>query len=252
MGIAGRFVPITKRPPCSCSQSEPCHVAHGTCCFSLFCIPLPLPFAVAFWKLMDAFSNHLSCDGCGLPASPEHIAERVRRLELATKYRPVHISVLFVAVAPPRLEDDFYAPPGSKEFFDPFLEALEIPRITDSAAPESDASSKDTARLLEFQRRGYYLAYLAECPLPQDDEPVAAAISRLGPNLIRRIRFNYKPKSVAPLGSELAPVIELLRGAGIGQILTLDQGAPLFVPRTGDGERLKLFQRSVAIGATPG
>jgi hypothetical protein len=196
---------------------------------------------------MELTSNYLPCDGCGLPASPEHIAERVRRLELSTRFRPVHIGVLFVALAPPvRPEDDFYGPAESKEFFDPFLEALEIHSSTDKAAPGSDIHSAGSARLAEFQRRGYYLAYLSECPIPENQESATSAIARLCPTLIRRIRFNYKPKLVAPLGQELFPLIEMLRVAGIGPILTLDQGLPLPSPRAGDREWMEMFRRSLA------
>src|SRR6267154_51513 len=34
---------------------------------------------------MNLNSTMIICDGCGLPASPEHIAARVERLELATR-----------------------------------------------------------------------------------------------------------------------------------------------------------------------
>src|SRR5215472_9195783 len=65
----------------------------------------------------------LPCDGCGLPATQEHIGARIRRLELATQYRPIHIGILFVALAPPpRPEGDFYAPAQSREFSDSFRE----------------------------------------------------------------------------------------------------------------------------------
>jgi hypothetical protein len=196
---------------------------------------------------MGTSANFLPCDGCGLPASPEHIAERLRRLELSTRFRPVHIGVLFVALAPPdRPEDNFYGPPESKEFFDPFLEALEIPTSADKAAPESDIHATASARLVEFQRSGHYLAYLSECPIPEHEEPAASTIARLFPTLIRRIRFNYKPKHIAPLGQELSPLAEMLRDAGIGPILTLDQGLTLPIPRTGDREWMDLFQRAVA------
>jgi hypothetical protein len=196
---------------------------------------------------MGVFPNYLPCDGCGLSASPEHIAERVRRIELSTRFRPVHIGVLFVAFAPPvRLEDDFYGPGESKEFSDPFLEALEIPSSTDKVSPGSAGQATDSERLVEFQRRGYYLAYLSECPIPANEEPAASTIARLCPTLIRRIRFNYKPKHVAPLGQELVPLLEMLRVAGIGPILMLDQGLALPTPRTGDIDSMELFRRSVA------
>ena len=79
------------------------------------------------------------------------------------------------------------------------------------AAPGSDSHAADTARLAEFQRRGYYLAYLSECPIPENREPAASTIARLGPTLIRRIRFNYRPKHIAPLGQELFPLVEYVK-----------------------------------------
>jgi hypothetical protein len=181
----------------------------------------------------------LPCDGCGLPASPEHIAERVRRLELCTQFRPIHLGVLFIALAPPvRAEDDFYSPENSKDFAEPFLETLEIP-----------STMEKSARLAEFQRRGYYLTYLSECPIPEKREPVAATIERLGPTLIRRIRFNYRPKQIAPMGQELIPLVEMLKAAGIGPILTLEHGLVLPIPRTGLGQWMELFRRSVTAAA---
>jgi hypothetical protein len=197
---------------------------------------------------MGASPSYLPCDGCGLPASPGHIAERLKRLELSTRFRPVHIGVLFVALAPRiRTEDDFYGPAESKEFIDPFLEALEIPASSsNNVAPGSDSQVAGTTRLVEFQRRGYYLAYLSECPIPENVEPAEVTIARLGATLVRRIRFNYKPKHVAPLGQELSPLVDALRAAGIGPILTLAGGRALPIPRTGDRESMELVQRAVA------
>lgn len=169
---------------------------------------------------MGNSNSRLVCDGCGIPASPEHVEERIRRLELATKYRPIHIGVLFVTLAPAaRLADDFYGPPESREFFDPFLEALEIPLLSDKAGSESGARAGE-ARLAEFQRRGYYLVHLSECPLGEETERAAGAISRLGATLVRRIRYNYKPKGIAVLGCELTLLIDLLKSAGVDPLVT--------------------------------
>jgi hypothetical protein len=196
---------------------------------------------------METTPSYLPCDGCGLPASPKHIAERLRRLELATSFRPVHIGVLFVALAPTAaLEDDFYGPPKSKEFLDAFMEALEIHPSPEKLDPGTPVRTSESARLVEFQRRGYYLAYISECPIPENAELAPSTIARLSPTLIRRIRFNYKPKNIAPLGRELFPLVELLSAAGIGPILTLDQGQVLPTPRTGDREWMELFQRAMA------
>jgi hypothetical protein len=199
---------------------------------------------------MAASSNYLACDGCGLLASPPHIADRLSRLELSSRFRPVHIGVLFVALAPSvRPEDEFYGPLESKEFTEPFLEALGIHPPTDHPSPESAAHGIHSTRLAEFQRRGYYLAYLSECPIPETEEPTTTTIARFAATMSRRIRFNYRPKQIAPMGQELFPLVEILRTAGIGPILTLNQGLALPAPRTGDRAWLDLFQKAVSIVA---
>jgi hypothetical protein len=190
---------------------------------------------------------NLPCDGCGLPASPQHIADRLRRLELSTRYRPVHIGVLFVALSPAvRAEDDFYGPAESKEFFDPFLEALDIPQLSKDERRGTDGSPADVARLMEFQRRGYYMVYVSECPIPKEQESSDSTIARLAPTLIRRIRFNYRPKHIAPLGDDLFPLADLMKKAGLVSILTLPNGRPLPIPRLGGREDMELVRSAVA------
>jgi hypothetical protein len=202
---------------------------------------------------MEANTKTIVCDGCGLPATPAHIAARMERLQLVTRFRPIHINVLFVALEPrPRPEDDFYRRPQSRDFFDAFLSALNISAEAGKPNLESNGSEGDTAKLLEFQRRGYYLTYLSECPVtpplpanPSRERPLFGAsqendestarkcISRLAPTLVKRIRFNYKPKHVALLGSNMAPLIEVFEHAGIGPLLVLHQAAPLTIPACG-------------------
>jgi hypothetical protein len=195
---------------------------------------------------MKISTKYLPCDGCGLPASPEHIAERVRRLEQSTQFRPIHISTLFVALAPPsQAVDDFYAPPNSKTFFDPFMDALEIPLLTEKVATNGDIHAADLARLAEFQRRGYYLTYLSECALPENAETADETVARLGPTLVRRIKFNYRPKQIAPLGQELFSLVKLLKGQEIETVLTAGDGLVLPVPGTGSQDCMQLFRRSV-------
>jgi hypothetical protein len=219
-------------------------------CRTLRLTVLPLLLAVGCSASMGTTPNQLACDGCGLPASPGHIAERVHRLEQSTQFRPVHIGTLFIALAPPaHTADDFYAPARSKEFFGPFLEALEISPAEISAS-EGDARANDLARLVEFQRRGFFLAYLSECPLPEKKETAEQSILRLGPTLVRRIKFNYRPKQIALLGPELSPLVELLKGQGLGPVLTGDRGQALPLPGTGTKEWMQLFRRSVTAGAT--
>lgn len=204
-------------------------------------------------------STTIFCDGCGLPASPEHIAERVLRLERATRFRPVHIDVLFVALEPPpRTEDDFYGPQGPREFFETLLDGVEIKGGAKLSAIESGG-----APLLEFQKRGYYLSFLSECALTQQDSGAMAGdkaadfqhISRLAPALIRRIQFNYKPKHVALLGGNLSPLVEILNKSEIAPLLLLDHGKPLTLPTAGDAAAQARFQdillSKAPSGATP-
>lgn len=184
---------------------------------------------------MQSSANSIVCDGCGRPASPDHIAGRVARLERATRFRPVHMNVLFVALAPmTRPEDDFYGPPQSSAFFESLMDALDITPLAAEVPRESDRTRDQSARLAEFQRKGYYLSYLSECPILDETDSVAAAISTLGPALIRRIRFNYKPKHIALLGSNMAPLIGILEKAGMGTLLLLHGGQPLTLPQAGD------------------
>lgn len=194
--------------------------------------------------------KYLPCDGCGLPASPEHIAERVHRLEQSTQFRPVHIGTLFVALAPPaRTADDFYAPARSKAFFDPFMDALEISAPTEQPAVGEEARAADLVRLAEFQRRGYYLTFLSECPLPENAETADNTIQRLGPTLVRRIKFNYRPKQLAPLGQELTSLVDMFKGQEIAPVLTAGNGLALPIPGTGSQDWLQLFRGSVTAGA---
>ena len=135
----------------------------------------------------------------------------------------------------PRPEDDFYGPPQSREYFESLLDALDIaPPAAEASRESNQAGSATPAKLIEFQRKGYYLSYLSECPIPDEYGDPAAAISALGPALIRRIRFNYKPKHIALLGSNMAPLIGILEKSGMGPLLLLDRGQPLTVPEAGD------------------
>ena len=177
---------------------------------------------------MAIVTNPIICDGCGLPASPEHIAERLARLELATRFRPIHISLLLVALAPMSgPENDFYGPPVSKEIFNSLMRSAGIFASPDASSPNATKSGGDSEKLIEFQHKGYYVAYLSECPLPADPGATEEAVSRLGANLVRRIRFNYKPKQIAFLGRELSLLVGVLEKAELGPILRFELGQPM-------------------------
>ncbi len=187
---------------------------------------------------MKSTLNPIVCDGCGRTASPEHIAARVQRLELSTRFRPIHVGILFLAMAPPeRMEDDFYNLESHSDGFDRFLTALNIPASARNLAVSGANPEGAIARLNEFQHRGHYLTYLSECPLAVTSEEggaVTGQLARRSSTLVKRIQFNYRPKHIALLAAEMTPLIEILRESGLGQSLILDRGAPLTIPGPGD------------------
>ena len=183
--------------------------------------------------------NQVLCDGCGRPASAEHITRRLRRLELATRFRPIHIGILFLAESPPvDIEDYFYYPAEaaaqrkglSRILFESLMQGVGI-------APQ--AGKGDEARLAEFQRRGFFLADSLECPVEEIVPGLregkalanAAELARhFGPTIVKRIEFSYKPRHIALLSTRTRHLIPILQQAGLGSRLLLYQGLPLHFP----------------------
>jgi hypothetical protein len=164
------------------------------------------------------------CDGCGAQVDDAHIRARIERLEMATRYRPIHIQVLLLGVAPPpRPEDYFYRvaesgtdrSPGGRAFFDTLIRA---------AGESPERFTNESQALAEFQRRGLFFVHVVECPAIGSERE--AALERCATSLVKRIQFSYRPKHVAPLFSELGPVIPLLAAAGMSDRLILDRDQP--------------------------
>jgi hypothetical protein len=163
------------------------------------------------------------CDGCGVTTPDAHIRRRIERLELATRFRPIHIQTLFLALAPPSAMEDFFysvAPPaaerspGAKQWLGSVMAQAGI----------GGAFSGDAAALAEFQRRNFYLAYVLECPVAEayperetaTDAGAAGAIVRdHGAALLRRIQFSYRPKQIAVVAPGVPELVETLRQTGL-------------------------------------
>ena len=98
----------------------------------------------------------IACDGCGAPADDRHIRERIARLELATRFRPIHIQVLILDAAPPAAVDDYFYRPAnngsarSREAHDYFRTVTRL-----GSAPGGDPADEESA-LEAFQRRAYF------------------------------------------------------------------------------------------------
>jgi len=148
----------------------------------------------------------LRCDGCGQLASPAHIARRLQRLEWATRYRPIHIGALLLGAAAPAEESEFlYAPSGE---FSGEAAAVLVARGIESGGKPRDAV------LAEFQRGGFFLAHVLECPLDDplsDTAGVQILLERRVPPVIARIRRSLKPKKVVPISPLLEPLLQRLK-----------------------------------------
>jgi hypothetical protein len=172
------------------------------------------------------------CDGCGALVDEAHIRRRIERLELATRFRPIHIQVLLLDATPlPAPEDNFYRAAGSvprsvaaQRFFDEIAKC--IGRKPGETLPEESV-------LTEFQRRGFFLAYAVECAV-EAPEPLSAAVARLAPTVLLRLNTSYKPKFIAPVSPALQPVISLLQNNSWADRLVLHDGEPFPDPFRGD------------------
>ncbi|MGH9736673.1 MAG: hypothetical protein ACRD8A_19050 [Candidatus Acidiferrales bacterium] len=165
------------------------------------------------------------CDGCGKSVDEAHIRQRIERLELVTRFRPVHIGAVLIDAAPPAKAEDFFYAAGrdgtrsaaGQTYFN------ELARLT--GARVGSANAEPELVLAEFQRRGFFLTSAVECPVDDPGE-LRAAIRRLAPTVLRRVQASYKPKHVVLVSPPTSELIGAFRDAGWDERLVLDAGAP--------------------------
>jgi len=186
-------------------------------------------------------ANVLVCDGCGQAASAEHIARRLQRLEWTTRYRPVHINTLFLGAFSPRNEKDFLYTPGG-EFQGEAALLLEAVGIS-TAGKSADGIHA------EFQRAGFFLTHILECPIEGEGssatEVQAALKSRLAA-VATRIRRSLKPKRVMGVTEALNPVVEDVLMLDLGSPLLLDSGKPFRLASSGGENGMERFRKALA------
>ncbi len=182
----------------------------------------------------------LVCDGCGQIASAEHVAKRLKRLEWATRYRPVHIHTLFLGAFSPQDEKDFLYVPGGEFHGEAalLLEALGI----------STAGKAAEAVHTEFQRAGFFFTHILECPLEDYGSLQTALKNRLAA-VATRIRRSLKPKRVIAVTEGLTPVVEDVLAMDLGCPVLLDNGKP-FRLETHPGENGVARLREALAGTT--
>jgi len=176
------------------------------------------------------------CEGCGTRADDTHISRRTARLELAKKFRPVQIKVLFLDSAPPnRIEDFFYNPArdradrsiASRMFFD---------ELTKCAGTGEGTGMQEVMLLGAFQGRGYFLTHALDCAFEDQADP-QNSLRRVAPSVLKRIQEVYKPTYVVPLSQPTSGLIRLFGLIGWGERLVLDKGGPFVDPYLGNPKR---------------
>jgi hypothetical protein len=197
---------------------------------------------------MNVSTSEILCDGCGQPASPQHLARRLQRLEWATRYRPIHLHTLLLGDTSPQSAAEFLYSPEQAH-------SGEAANLISAAGISSAGKSADAIQS-EFQRRGIYLTHLLECPLEVlssgDDFLNNALIMRL-PMLFTRIRRSLEPKRLAFISESLTPLIERFASAQLNCELVLDDGRAFALDNSNPAEvkaAITCFQDVLAVPAS--
>ena len=191
-------------------------------------------------------TTDLRCDGCGPPASPEHLARRLLRLEWTTRYRPVHIATLLLGAAAPESDLEFiYSTAG--------LWQGEASALLAAAGLTVHGKSSE-AVLAEFQRGGFFLTHVLECPLENNgglssDQLIATRL----PAVLTRIRRSLKPKRLAPISESLRQFLPAFASAGLPLVILLDREGPFTLDGSAPSEaaaRLRDALRAQSVHAS--
>jgi hypothetical protein len=164
------------------------------------------------------------CDGCGAQGDEAHLRERIERLELASRFRPIHINILLIDAAPPARRADFFYQVTDTCGDRSAAGQDYLAELAKLAGPTAGPAERESV-LTEFQRRGFFLASAVECPVASPDTLIDA-IRRLAPTVARRIQASYKPKYVALISGPTRELVEPLEQAGWAGRLFLDHGSP--------------------------
>jgi len=177
----------------------------------------------------------LLCDGCGQIASAEHLAARFRRLEWATRWRPLHIQTLLLGAVVPVPDADFIYT-DAREFSGEAANVLQLAGIA-GAGKSADAIHH------ELQRTGFFLTHVLECPLEDSaggEDALAEQLAKRVAVTLTRIRRSIKPKRVALIGSGLDSVLGRFTSEALACDVILDGAKTFKWNETGEGvERLR-------------
>jgi len=170
--------------------------------------------------------GNLICDGCGQSASPEHLAARFRRLEWATRFRPLHIQTLLLgAVTPANDAEYIYA--DAEKFSGEASDVLRVAGILQVAGVDGAGKSPEVLHH-ELQRTGVFVVHVLECPLEpvlEAGDGLAQLLAKRVPATLTRIRRSLKPRRVALVGAPLNSAVDSFTAEALGCEVILDRGS---------------------------
>jgi hypothetical protein len=171
------------------------------------------------------------------------MAQRLQRLEWTTRFRPVHIGALLLGAVAPKEDREFlYASEGTF--------AGEAAAVLQAAGVATTGKSAEAA-LSEFQRGGFLLAHVLECPLDEENSgQVRQLLEACLPAALARIRRSLKPKRLVLLSQELEFALPRFQPNDLNCQLVLDAGKPFHLHPGQDSTAAQRLRKAlVASGA---
>jgi hypothetical protein len=136
-----------------------------------------------------------------------------------TRYRPVHVGTVLLGAYSPDADADFlYAETAAING--------EAAGVLSAVGISPERKTKE-AILSEFQRGGFLLGYVLECPLEaesRNEAAVAGLLKARMPAFLARLRRSFQPKRVAAISSRLDPFFAGLTEKELGCALVSDGG----------------------------
>jgi len=119
-------------------------------------------------------------------------------------------------------------------------------KILLAAASVATEGKSPEAVLAEFQRSGFFLTHVLECPSEggKDDDPHLIA-NRL-PVVLTRIRRSLKPKRLVPLAQALEQFLAVLKSGELTCAILLDRDKPFAVEADTTSESAKRLREALA------
>lgn len=153
-------------------------------------------------------------------------------------------TLLLGAVSPVAEEDFLYAGQFQGE----------ASRVLEAAGIAPTGKTAESA-LSEFQRGGFFLTHLLECPIEASGNSQASReelLTRRVASIATRIRRSLKPKRVALISGLLAPLVSRLSTAELGCPVVLDGTKPFGLDPENSAEAIQRLRDALTATAAAG